>query len=77
MAGLATNIPGLIWASENKILIFSTAGILLTGNGFLLWRNRLAACPLDERLRNACLKGRRSSKTIYFLSLGLFSIAMT
>lgn len=72
MAGLASNVPGLIWLSENKTIVFSLAGILLVGNGLLLWINRNAPCPIDPKLREACIKGRRTSKIQYFVSLGIF-----
>lgn len=72
MAGLATNVPGLIWISENKLYVFVLAGFMLAGNGFLLWKNRNAPCPIDPKLRDACAKGRRFSKNMYFLSLAVF-----
>jgi len=74
MAGLASNVPGLIWASENKVLLFSVSGILLAGNGFLLWMNRNAPCPIDPKLRDACIKGRKTSKIFYFISLFVFLV---
>lgn len=74
MAGLASNVPGLIWISENKLGVFLFAGFLLAGNGILLWRNRNAPCPLDPELRKACLSGRKISLNIYFISLGIFSV---
>jgi hypothetical protein len=72
MAGLASNVPGLIWVSENKEYVFAFAGAMLVLNGVLLWINRNAPCPLDPKLREACLKGRRNSKIMYFISLGVF-----
>ena len=74
MAGLAGNVPGLIWLSENKLYVFGFAGIMLAMNGLLIWRNRNAPCPIDPQLRNACIKGRVFSRNIYLLSLGLFLI---
>ena len=74
MAGLSANVPGLIWVSENKVSVFTIAGLLLLGNGFLLWFNRNAPCPIDPDLREACLSGRRISRNIYFLSLAIFVI---
>lgn len=73
MAGLASNVPGLIWVSENKTTVFIFAGVLLLGNGFWMWLNRNAPCPVDPELRAACTSGRRMSKIIYFVSLGVFA----
>lgn len=72
MAGLASNVPGLIWASEHKLGVFIFAGVLLVGNGLLLWSNRNAPCPIDPKLRDACIKGRRTSKILYFVSLAVY-----
>ena len=73
MAGLASNVPGLMWVSENKVGVFVFAGSMLALNGFLLWRNRNAPCPIDPKLRDACIKGRRTSKNVYFISLAVFA----
>jgi hypothetical protein len=76
MAGLVTNIPGLIWASENKSGMFIFAGLMLVMNGALLWRNRNAPCPIDPKLREACISGRRASGIMYFVSLAIFSLGL-
>lgn len=72
MAGLASNVPGLIWASENKTGVFSFAAGMLALNGLLLWHNRNAPCPIDPQLRDACNNGRRNAKIIYSISLAVF-----
>ncbi|WP_413287508.1 hypothetical protein [Bdellovibrio sp. HCB337] len=72
MAGLASNVPGLIWVSENKATVFIFAGVMLSLNGFLIWRNRNAPCPIDPKLRDACISGRKFSSRIYFVSLAVF-----
>lgn len=72
MAGLASNLPGLVWISEHKLNVFIIAAGSLMINGLLIWRGRNAACPLDPELRAACLNGRRISRNIYFLSLIVF-----
>jgi hypothetical protein len=74
LAGLASNIPGLIWVSEHKTAVFITAGLLLAGNGFIIWRNRNAPCPIDPKQRDACITGRTFSKNIYLISLGIYTI---
>lgn len=72
LAGLASNIPSLIWISEHKILIFSFSAITLTLNGFLIWRNKNAPCPIDPELRKSCLSARKSGLNFYILSLIIF-----
>ena len=72
MMGLVSNVPGLVWISENKEPVFAVAFVLLSLNGYLLWRGRIQSCPTDVKLRDACFKARRLSKSIYFVSVGAF-----
>ncbi len=74
MAGLAANVPGLVWLSENKFGLFCVAGAMLALNGILLWINRNAPCPIDPQLRDACIRGRRFSRKIFFVTVGIYSI---
>ena len=74
LAGLASNVPGLIWISENKSMMFLFAGLMLLLNGFILWKNRNAPCPVDPKLRDACISGRRTSKIIYYFSLAIYAL---
>lgn len=77
MAGLASNVPGLIWVSENKTVVFTIAGLMLAGNGLFIWVNRNAPCPIDPKLRDVCIRGRKTSKYLYFLSLGVYLLGFT
>ncbi len=74
LAGLASNIPGLIWVSEHKPEVFAGAAFMLALNGFWLWHNRNALCPIDPKMREACLRGRKTSLILYFLSLTIYLI---
>jgi len=74
MAGLASNVPGLVWASENKLVLFGFSGLMLAVNGFFLWANRNAPCPIDSKLREACTRGRKTSLTFYVISVFAFGI---
>lgn len=74
MAGLVSHVPGLVWVSEHKSGVFFFAGAMLGLNGVLLWINRNAPCPIDPKLRDACVKGRRTSKVIYGISLSVFLV---
>lgn len=74
LAGIASNFPGLIWVSENKFSVFIFSGLLLLLNGIMLWKNRNAPCPIDPKLRAACIQGRRISKNVYYLSLIVFGV---
>ena len=74
LAGLASNVPALIWVSENKIGVFIFSGAMLFINGLILWGNRNAPCPTDPQLREACTKGRKLSLNLYYASLGVYLI---
>lgn len=74
LAGVASNVPALIWVSEHKIQVFAFSAAMLSLNGFMLWKNKDAPCPIDPKLRDACVSGRKTSRNIYFVSLGIFLI---
>lgn len=73
MAGLAGNVPGLIWISEHKLGVFLLAGAMLAVNGVWMWSTRNAPCPIDPKLRDACVSGRKMSKIIYAVSVIVFA----
>jgi hypothetical protein len=74
LAGIASNVPALIWISEHKIQVFAFSAAMLSLNGFILWKNKDAPCPIDPKLRDACISGRKTSRNLYFVSLGIFLI---
>lgn len=74
LAGIASNVPALIWVSEHKIQVFSFSATMLLLNGVILWKNKDAPCPIDPKLREACISGRKTSRNIYFVSLFVFIV---
>jgi hypothetical protein len=74
LAGLVSAVPQLVWLSEHKELLFGIAGVMLAASGWLQWRNRTAPCPADPRLRDACLRTRRTSLRVYWASVGVYAI---
>ena len=74
LASLVSVFPQIVWISEHKEIIFSFATVLMIVAGFIQWRNQKAPCPVDPDLRNACLKTRKISLRIYFLSLALMLV---
>lgn len=74
-ASLSTLIaffPKIVWISEHKVEVFGFAGCMLAISGYMQWRGRLAPCPIDPVLRDACLRTRKTSLIVYCLSLVLF-----
>ena len=74
LAGLANNITGLIWVSEHKREVFGFAATMLLLNGVWLYKNRNAPCPIDPKLRDACISGRKFSTRVYIFSVAIFLI---
>ncbi|MBU3727542.1 MAG: hypothetical protein ACO21L_08025 [Polynucleobacter sp.] len=74
LASLVSVFPKIVWISEHKEAIFAlSSGLMLIG-GILQWRNRNAPCPIDPKMRDACLKTRKFSERIYWISLSLLMI---
>lgn len=72
LSALVSVVPGLVWVSEYKGLVFGVAGAMLAVSGALQWRNRFAPCPTDPALRHACLRTRKTSARVYGLSVALY-----
>lgn len=59
MAGLTSTIPGLIWLSAQKNVLFIAAGALLAVSSIVGWHQRSAPCPTDPEKAANCLQLRR------------------
>lgn len=76
-AGLVTQVPQLIWMSENKLWFFAFGGIMLFLAGIAQYRAGNMPCPLDQDKAEACGKTRRWSKRAYTLSVIIYAIGAT
>ncbi len=74
MAGLAANVPALVWVSEHKKAVFIVAALLLFAAGWMLWQARLTPCPIDPKKAAACRFLRKISVGIYVLSVLMYAI---
>jgi hypothetical protein len=74
MITLTNAIPQIVWVGENKIYVFSFAFILLSISSVLTYKNRNAPCPIDPKLRDACLRGRKYSRNVLILSWVALSV---
>lgn len=72
LSSLVATVPGLVWISEYKEVVFGFAGVMLGVSGVMQWQNRFAPCPGDPVLRQACMRTRKVSLRIYLLSLAVF-----
>ena len=59
MAGLTSAIPGLMWLSAQKNVLFIAAGALLAVSSIVGWHQRSAPCPTDPEKAANCLQQRR------------------
>jgi hypothetical protein len=74
LSSLVSAVPQLVWLSEHKEGLFVTAGLMLAASGWLQWRNRTAPCPADPKLRNACLRTRKTSARVYGVSVAIYLV---
>jgi len=58
MAGLAGNVPGLVFLSAHKGWVFTLAALLLAGAWYARWSTRNAPCPADPAKAKACARMR-------------------
>lgn len=74
LSTLVSVVPGLVWISEYKEVVFIAAGVMLAASGWLQWRARLAPCPIDPLQRHACLRVRQTSQRVYLVSVAVFAV---
>ena len=72
LASMVNMFPQLIIISEYKIYITIGAVIILLMAGVLIKKSELLPCPVDPELRDICLKTRKRSKTMYYISVIIF-----
>ena len=74
LLSLVSALPQLIWLSEQKVLVFSLAALLLAVSGVMLWRARLLPCPVAPAEARACKRLRRTSLGIYATAVVAFAV---
>ena len=74
LSGLVGAFPQIVWLSEHKVALFVFAGLMLAASGAMQWVTRQAPCPIDPRLRDACLRTRKVSRRVYGVSVGLYLV---
>ena len=74
LSSLVSVFPRIVWLSEHKEGLFRFAGLAMAASGWLQWRNRTAPCPVDPKLRDACLRTRKVSLRVYLVSVAFYLI---
>lgn len=75
VAGVVGAVPQITWLSENKIIVFALAGLLVVASGVWEWKRRNDPCPLDPELAKACAQLRRISVGLWILSAVIFVLS--
>ena len=75
LASLTNVFPQLIIISQYKVLISFITLIILLVAGVIIKKSQAMPCPVDPNLRTICLKTRKNSKTLYYLSVIIFASA--
>lgn len=74
LSTLVAAVPGLVWVSEYKEVVFGVAGVMLVASGWLQWRARFAPCPIDPAQQDVCLRTRQTSARVYAVSVLVYAI---
>jgi len=74
LATVVTAVPQLVWLSEHKIQLFLLAGVMLVLSGFSAYRNRNAPCPADPVQAKSCIRLRRWTARIFYVSAAMYVI---
>ncbi|TAG35866.1 MAG: hypothetical protein EAZ34_02465 [Polaromonas sp.] len=72
LSSLVAVLPGLVWVSQYKEVVFAFAGLMLVASGVLQWKNRFAPCPTDPALRQTCMRVRKNSARVYLASVATY-----
>ncbi len=74
LSGLMSVFPQLVWLSEHKLGLFFFAGTALVASGALQWHNRNAPCPIDPKLRSACMRTRQIATWMWAFSVLVYAL---
>ena len=76
MAGLTAAIPGIMWLSAHKDILFVLSGVLMIFSTSLWWRQRHAPCPVDPVKAAACHRLRRINKWLLAVALVAYACGL-
>ena len=77
LSSLISTFPQIVWVSKYKEYIFTAAFILIILSGYLQWQAKKLPCPADKSLAAECMKARKMSLVIYFVSVVILIIGFT
>ncbi len=74
LVGLVSAVPQLVWLSEHKVLVFSSAGLMLLLSGIMLANAARLACPTEPRAAKSCRRLRRISSGLFLGALAAYAV---
>lgn len=74
-ANLITIFPFLITLSKYKLTISLFAFFSILIGGYINYRTYYLSCPIDPVLGRACMRTRKRSRLIYYISVAIFLFA--
>ena len=74
LSSLISIFPQIVWVSKYKEYIFTAAFVLIILSGYLQWQSRKLSCPADKLLAAQCMRARKLSLIIYFISVVILII---
>ncbi|MDA0942477.1 MAG: hypothetical protein O2849_06675 [Proteobacteria bacterium] len=77
LSSLISTFPQIVWVSKYKEYIFTVAFILIILSGYFQWHSRKLPCPANKLLAAQCLRARKLSLVIYFVSVVILTIGFT
>lgn len=74
MAGLIEAVPQITWFGKYKAWAFTFAALMLALSGYLQWHARYQPCPADPVKAKACMRARKISWIIWWVSVVAFVV---
>lgn len=74
-ASMVNAFPQLVIISHYKVYISVATLIILVTAGFFIEKSKRDPCPVDPNLRDICLRIRKRTSYIYYVSVGIFVFA--
>ena len=74
LAGIVSAAPWLVALSKYKVWTFGVSGALIFVAGIMRWHARNAPCPADPQQAAACMRLRKLSGWMYWLSVAIWSV---
>lgn len=74
-ASMVNAFPQLVIISHYKVYISVATLIILVTAGLFIEKSKRDPCPVDPNLRDICLRIRKRTSYIYYVSVGIFVFA--